>query len=195
MPLFDIPVMMPYRIDGDESGTLYPVQVRAVASGTPAAIATAEVLVDALARLHHPGQTIQVLKSRAKVGTSGRTVEGPYAYVLTRGCHIHHVDFPSRIDNQAGELLHETLAALDDPNTWALVIDCAPLTFINTTGLTTLSAHTARVRLFRVPPTIAKVFAIVGLDRIMRCESSLTSALATLVQENADADPPLPAVP
>lgn len=182
MPLFDIPVVIPYRLDNDDGGVLHPVQIRTVASGVPAALATAEVLAYAHGRLRHPGHQIQVIKERAKVGAAGPQVDGPYAYVLTRGSLIHHLSFPARIDSQAGEQLHGILEALDGRNVFGLIIDCAPLVYINTVGLTALSAHARMTQLFRVPATIAKVLEIVGLNRMIRTHANLTAALESLVQ-------------
>lgn len=181
MPLFDIPVVMPYRIDGDATGALYPIQVRAVASAVPAALATTMVLVQAMGRLHHPGRTVVVERERAKVGTVGRQIEGLYAYVFTRGSFIHHLAFPSRIDSQAGEQLAESLSAFTGTEIFGLVMDCAPLVYINTIGLTALSANTRHLHLFRVPPPIARVFEIVGLDRMVRIQPNLTRALEGMI--------------
>ncbi len=185
MPLFDIPVVMPYRLDGDTSGALYPVQIRAVASAAPAALATAELLSGTMGRLRHPGQTVIVERERAKVGITGRQVEGPYAYVLTRGSFVHHLTFPSRIDSQAGEQLTDVLGAFDRGDVYGLIMDCAPLTYINTVGLTALSAHSRHLHLFRVPPPILKVFEIVGIHRMVRLHAGFTKALEALVQEHA----------
>jgi anti-anti-sigma regulatory factor len=188
MPLFDIPVVIPYRLEGDEGGTLHPVQVRTVASGGPAALAAAEVLAMAMGQLRFPDRTIQVLRDRAKMGPIGRQINGPYAYIFTRGSLIHHIAFPARIDSQAGEFLDKTLASIGDDSAFGLVMDCAPLTFINSIGLTALSNHARNIHLFRVPASVAKVFEIVGLDRILRIHSGLQTALDALVHDRPASD-------
>lgn len=191
MPLFDIPVVIPYRLDDDDSGALYPVQVHAVASGTPAALATSEVLANTMGRLRHPGHGIVVEKDRAKVGTVGKQVEGPYAYIFTRGSFVHHLAFPARIDSQAGEQLTESLSAFSSKDIYGLVMDCAPMVYINTIGLTALSAHAEHLHLFRLPTAITKVFEIVGLDRMVHLHAGLTKALDGLVA--GQPTPPAPA--
>jgi anti-anti-sigma regulatory factor len=184
MPLFHIPVVVPYRLTDDRSEAVYPVQVAAAATTPAAALATATVLVESLTRLRHPGQDVQVLSNRAQVGKPLQALEGPYAYVLTRGHCIPLQPLPARIDEQTSETLGLILSAFDDRDTLGVIVDCAPLTAITSAGLTTLSRHARNLHLFRLPAQIAKVFTIVGLDDIIHVEPTLQACLDTLVQQH-----------
>lgn len=180
MPLFDIPVVIPFRLEGDTSDTLYPVHVRTVASGMNPALATAEVLAATLGRLRYPGRKVVVERQRAKIGSPTRQVEGPYAYVFGRGGYIHHIDLPARIENNFGEALGKLFSSCDKHNAFGVVVDCAPLTYINSSGLAAFAANSRMLILFRLPPSITKVFELVGLNRMLRILPSLTTALAEL---------------
>jgi anti-anti-sigma regulatory factor len=191
MPLFDIPVVTTYRLLDDRDGALFSVQVRTVASAEPAALAIAQVLSQALASLRHPGRRIEILPDRVKIGATGQTVDGPYAYVLTHGNHIHHLTFPSRVDSQSGEVMGNAFAGLDPKTLYGVVMDCHPLSYINTAGLASIAAHAKRLhlRLFRISDPVRKVFEIVGLLQLLRVHSSLQSALNDLVAESGAAKP------
>jgi anti-anti-sigma regulatory factor len=187
MPLLEFPVAIPYRLLDDRDGVHFLVQVRAIASGEPAAIATAQVLVKALASLHHRGKAVEVLIERTKVGAPGGQVDGPYVYVLTHGNHIHHLAFPPRIDSQSGEVMGNAFAGLDPKTLHGVVMDCHPLVYINTAGLASIAAHAKRLhlRLFRVSDPVRRVFEIVGLMQLLHVHSTLQSALDHLVNELA----------
>jgi anti-anti-sigma factor len=189
MPLFDIPVVVSYRLEDDRSGALFAVQVRTVASGEPAALAIAQVLTQALAALRHPGRRVELLNDRSKVGAVGQVIDGPYAYVLTHGNHIHHLTFPSRVDSQSGEVMGNAFAGLDPKTLYGVVMDCHPLSYINTAGLASIAAHAKRVRLrlFRISDPVRKVFEIVGLLQLLRIHPTLQAALNDLVSESAAA--------
>jgi len=191
VPLFDIPVVMPYRLRDDRDSALYSVQVNAVASSEASALAAAQALVRAHGGIKHRGHAIEVLPDRAKIGATGRQIEGPYAYVLTHGNLIHHLDFPARIDSQSGEVMGDAFAGLDPALLLGVVMDCHPLTYINTSGLASIAAHAKRIqlRLFRVSEPVRRVFQIVGLVQLLRIHADLRSALDDLIA----AQPALPA--
>jgi anti-anti-sigma regulatory factor len=173
---------MPYRLSDDRDHALYSIQVNAVASNEASAIAAAQALIRCLAQLKHPGQPVEVLPARAKVGALGRQIEGPYAYVLTHGNLIHHLDFPARIDSQSGEVMGNAFAGLDPNLLLGVVMDCNPLTYINTSGLASIAAHAKRIhlRLFRVSEPVRRVFQIVGLEKMLRIHPDLRLALDDL---------------
>jgi anti-anti-sigma regulatory factor len=187
MPLFDIPVVVPYRLRDDRDGVPCTVQVHAIASTESAALAIGTMLVAALARLHHPRRATEVLAERAKAGPPGQQVDGPYAYVLTQGNRIHHLTFPARIDSQSGESMGNAFASIDPKTLYAVLMDCHPLTYINTAGLASIAAHAKRLhlRLFRISEPVRKVFEIVGLMHMLRVHASLQGALDDLVNERA----------
>lgn len=182
---------MPYRLRESRDGILYSVQVNAVASNEASALAASQVLVRCLGTIRHRGQTVDVMPDRAKIGGVGRQIEGPYAYVLTNGNLIHHLDFPARIDSQSGEVMGNAFAGLDPNVLLGVVMDCNPLTYINTSGLASIAAHAKRIqlRLFRVSEPVRRVFQIVGLEQLLRIFPDLRSALDDLVVPPA----PLPA--
>lgn len=182
MPLFAIPVVMPYRLRDDREGVLFPVQVEAVASTTAAAVATAQTLVHRHGSLKHRGRAIETLPEHVRIGALGRMIEGPYAYVLRHGNHIHHLDFPARIDNRSGGVMGDAFAGLDPNQLLGVVMDCNPLAYINTTGLASIAAHAKRIqlRLFRVSDPVRRVFEIVGLAQLLRIFPDLRSALDDL---------------
>lgn len=182
MPLLTIPVTIPYRIADDQAGIMYPVQVDAVATKPRAALATAFVLIQAFAKLQHPGKQIQMMPERSQIGGLGAPVPGPYAYVLGTGHLIPHLPLPSRFEAASSMTLEQTLKGLPD-GLKGVVVDCAPLQYINSQSMAALAAHAGRLhlRLFRVPDHINKVLTMVGLDRIVRCTPTLQAALTDLV--------------
>ena len=182
MPLYDIPIVMPYRLRDERDGAMFSVQVNAVASSEAAAVAASQALVSSLGGLKHRGRAVETIPERVKIGSVGRQIEGPYAYVLTHGNLIHHLDFPSRIDSQSGEVMGNAFAGLDPNLLLGVVMDCNPLTYINTSGLASIAAHAKRVqlRLFRVSEPVRRVFQIVGLVQMLRIFPDLRSALEDL---------------
>ena len=189
MPLFSTPVVLPYILEGDTAGAVYPVTVQTVATAAPGALATAKVLVGGVAALRHPGHTVKVLTDRAKIGAIGAQVMGPYAYPLTRRGNLHHITFPTRIDGDQNQSFEGTFKGFDPALCFGVLMDCVHLAFINSTALGTLAAHAERVNLhiFRVPDGVLKVLAMVGFERLLPPHADLTVALAVLRQS-----PPLP---
>ncbi len=189
MPLHDIPVVIPYRLSGDPGNVLYPLQVHTVASGEAAALATAKLLTHTIANLRHPGRIVEVVSERAKCGQPTRQVDGPYAYVLTVGSHIHHLDFPARIDSQSGEVMGDAFAGLDPTTLHGVVMDCHAMTYINTAGLASIAGHAKRLhlRLFRVSEPVRRVFEIVGLTQLLRIMPTLQAALDDLDSDHKSA--------
>jgi hypothetical protein len=189
MTLSVISVVVPYQL-GAETATA-SVQVSAVTENAAGAQAVAQQLAQAWAALHHPGRAPSVRPGRAKVPATPVPVDGPFAYVLSRHNHIHHLAFPARIDGIPGERLGHQLAGLDDKLVYGLAMDCAQLEYINTVGLTGLANHVKRLRLhlYQVPSTICKVLDIVGLSRLLQMHDNLAQALAGIVADQAGGGP------
>ena len=186
MPLYSIPVAVAYQLEDDSNGIPYAIGIQSVGTGPQAAQAISLVLTKALIAMRHPGKQAKILQDRLKIGQLGPQVEGPYAYVFTRGNHINQLAFPARIDQDRGSHLEEAFAGLDGATTLGVLVDCIHLTYINSTGLGAFAAHAARLnmRLFRVSDPIAKVFEITGLTRAVPAYQDLPSALAALVRES-----------
>jgi len=184
MPLYAVPVVVPYALDDDPDGASYTVSEQAVATTPQAGQAVAQVLVKALIQIRHPGVAAHLTTDRIKVGHPGPVVEGPYAYVITRGNHLNHVVFPSRIDQSRGAELDQILTGLDDGSVLGVLMDGIHLTYINSSGLAALAAHSQRLnlRFFRVSEAIQKVLEITSLTRVVPTYADLTSALAALVR-------------
>jgi anti-anti-sigma regulatory factor len=184
VPFFDIPVIVPYRLEADAAVT-YSLQVQAVASGPQAASAVAAVITASLARWRHGGQAIAVLGDRIRIGPASRQVDGPYAYVLGRGNHVAHLTFPSRLDNEAGERMGSMFAALDESGLHGLIMDCHLLTSINTAGLVSIATHARRLHLhlMRLTGGVRKVFEIVRLDHLVPLHDTIQQALDDLERE------------
>lgn len=186
MPLYSIPVAVAYQIEDDPQGIPYGIGIQSVGTSQQAAQAISLVLTKALFTMRHPGKQVKILLDRLKIGQLGPQVDGPYAYVFTRGNHINQLVFPARIDQDRGTHLEEALAGLDADTTLGVLVDCIHLAYINSTGLAAFAAHAGRLnmRLFRVSDPIAKVFEITGLTRTVPAYQDLPSALAALVRES-----------
>jgi anti-anti-sigma factor len=184
MPLFSIPVAVAYQIDGDPQEITHAVGVQAVGTSGQAAQAVSLVLTKALIQMRHPGSTARILQERVKVGQPSAQIDGPYAYVFTKGSHINQLVFPSRIDQDRGSHLDQALTGIETSHTLGLLVDCIHLAYINSTGLGALAAHAQRLnmRLFRVSDPIAKVLEITGLTRAIPAYQDLPSALTELVR-------------
>jgi anti-anti-sigma regulatory factor len=181
VPLHDFPVIMPYRAANQPDDILRPLQIQTVASEPRAALAAAQVIANALAALQSPsGATI--VNDSVKVGQSGRVIDGPYAYILTKSNRVLHYSFPARIDSEAGEAMGNFFAGLDVTNLFGVIMDCHLLTYINTSGLASLAAHAGRTRLqlFRVSEPVRRVFEIVGLVHLLKIHNSLSDAVIAL---------------
>ncbi len=185
MPLYAIPVAVSYQLEDDPQSIPYGIGIQSVGTSQQAAQAVSLVLTKALVAMRHPGKQIRLLQDRIKIGQLGPQIDGPYAYVFTRGNHINQLVFPSRIDQDRGSHLDEAFSGLDSQTTLGMLVDCIHLTYINSTGLAAFAAHAGRLnmRLFRVSDPIAKVFEITGLTRAVPAYQDLPSALAALVRE------------
>jgi anti-anti-sigma regulatory factor len=185
MPLYDVPVVLPYRLRDDPDGALYSIQVRTIASNAKVALSISQALVQTLATLRHPDRAIEVLSDRAKIGVIGQQIDGPYAYVINRGSHIHSLQFPARIDSHSGEIMGNAFAGIDTTTLYCVLMDCYQLSYINTAGLASIAGHTKRLRLrlFRLSDPLRKVLEIVGLMRVLNVHPTLSSALADLIAE------------
>lgn len=183
MPLHRIPVTVPYTLVGDPDASLFTVQVDTVATAPTGAIATAQVLVEAQARMRHPGRGARVVTERVRVGAVGPQVTGLYAYVLSNGFHIGHLDFPARLEQTAAQELSDSLAGLDQRNLFGVVADCVYLAYISSMGLAALASHAqkVRLRLIRPSPSVVKVLDMVGLQRFVPCFPDLPKATEDLV--------------
>jgi anti-anti-sigma factor len=183
MPLHRIPVTVPYVLVGDPTASLFTVQVDAVATSPTGAIATAQVLVEALARMRHPGRGARVASDRVRVGTIGAQVSGFYAYVLANSFHIAHLDFPSRIDQTAAQQLADTFTGIDQRNLYGILADCVYLNYLGSMGLAAVASNAQRVRLRLIRPSegVLKVLDMVGLRKMVPCFPDLPKACEDLV--------------
>jgi len=183
MPLHKIPVTVPYTLVGDPTASLFTIQVDTVATSATGAIATAQVLVEALARMRHPGQGAKVVSDRVRVGAIGAQVSGLYAYVLTNSFHIAHLDFPARLEQDAAQQLADTFTGIDQRNLYGLIADCVYLSYISSMGVAALASNAQRVRLRLIRPTpgLLKVLEMVGLTRMVPSFPDLPKACDDLV--------------
>jgi anti-anti-sigma factor len=185
MPLHQIPVIVPYRLDDDADGVQYTISVQAVGTQPPAAQAVAQVLVRALAQIRHGDHPIKLIADRIQVGHPTGEINGPYAYVLAHGAQIGLLNFPARIDQDHGQLVGQMLEGLDSKQVHGVLFDAIHLTYINSLGLAALAGHATRLnlRLFRASNPIAKVIEITGLTRQIPMYPDLPSALGELVRK------------
>jgi anti-anti-sigma regulatory factor len=183
MPLFCIPVTVPYTLVGDPEASLFTVQVDTVATSPTGAIATAQVLVEALARMRHPGRGAHVASDRIRIGPVGVPVTGFYVYVLANGFHIPHLDFPDRIDQDAAKGLADSLGAIDTRNLFGVIADAVYLHYVSSMGIAALASNAARVRLRLLRPAaaIVKILDMVGLSRLVPVFPDLPKACDDLV--------------
>ena len=183
MPLHKIPVTVPYTLVGDPAASLFTMQVDAVATSPTGAIATSQVLVEALARMRHPGRGARVASDRIRVGAIGEQVTGLYVYVLSNGYHIPHLAFPARLEQEAAQRLSDTLAGLDARNLYGVIADCVYLNYISSMGIAALvsNAQRVRLRLMRPSASVVKVLDMVGLSRMTPCFPDLPKACEDLV--------------
>ncbi len=185
MPLFTIPVMLPFQVEGADAQVI-PVQVTAAASSTPAALATAQVLVAAYTRARLPGVKVRLMVDKARIGQPGPQVSGLYAYTFGRGPQIHQLTFPGRLDLDEGHHLGESLKGLDAKSLIGVVFDCHALTYLNSTALAAFAGHAERLNLhlFRVSEPVKKVFELVGITNLVPIHPDLQSALVDLVNRS-----------
>jgi anti-anti-sigma factor len=183
MPLHKFSVTVPYALIGDPTAALFTIHVDAVATSPTGAIATSQVLVEALARMRHPGQGAKVLSERVRVGSIGTQVVGMYAYVLTNSFRISHLDFPARLEQEGAQQLADTLAGLDQRNLYGILADCVYLSYISSMGIAALASNAQRVRLRLIRPNagVLKVLEMVGLLRMIPCFPDLPRASDDLV--------------
>jgi anti-anti-sigma regulatory factor len=184
MPLHSVPVVIPYALDDDPEGPSFSVSVQAVGTTVQAGQAVAQVLVRALIQIRHPGARAHLVVDRIKVGGLGPAIEGPYAYVLSRGNHLNHLVLPSRIDQDRGSQLDQILSGLDEASVHGVLLDGIHLSYINSTGLGALAGHAQRLNLraFRLSEAIQKVLEITNLSIVVPTYPDLTSALAALTR-------------
>ncbi len=185
MPLYAIPVVVPYQLDDDPDGVAYTIAVKAIGTQAQAAKAVAQVLVRALIQIRHGERPGRVLQDRVQVGAPGAQVDGPYAYVFTRGNLIGQLTLPPRIDQDLGVVVGQTFEGLDHHQVHGVLLDAIHLTYINSLGLAAFAAHSVRLnlRMFRVSDPIAKVVEITGLTRTIPMYPDLPSALGELVRK------------
>ncbi|MBA3549888.1 MAG: STAS domain-containing protein [Planctomycetes bacterium] len=175
-----IPVTVPYGV-GDDPATGV-VQVEAVARDATAAQRVAGELATTWLRLRHPELDAAPRPGRARIGAGGEPVDGAYAYVFSKRDHIHRLAFPRRIDGSAGNVLGQVLAGLDETQVFAVVFDLGGLDYVNTIGLSSLVAHSKRLRILisGASPTVRQVFEAIGLDRVLPVHRDLPAALGSL---------------
>jgi anti-anti-sigma regulatory factor len=183
MPLHRIPVTVPYTLVGDATASLFTVQVDTVATAPTGAIATAQVLVEALARMRHPGRGAKVVTERVRVGAVGSQVSGLYAYVLANSFAIARLEFAARIDQEAAQQLADTFAGIDQRNLFGILADAVYLNYVSSMGLAAIASNAQRVRLRLIRPQegVLKVLDMVGLRRMVPCFPDLPKACDDLV--------------
>jgi len=88
------------------------------------------------------------------------------------------------VDVLTAPLLHEALSTMMADGETSVFVDLANVTFIDSTGLTALVvAHRhldeagGELRLVSVPPTIANLFALVGLDERFGIDAAVTRSV------------------
>jgi anti-anti-sigma factor len=88
--------------------------------------------------------------------------------------------------DSAPALSAELNTALDDQQTAAIVVDCAGMSFCDSTGLNALLAARLRaegqgvgLRLAAIPTTTSRMFAITGADTVFQLYPDVAAALAT----------------
>jgi len=184
MPLHTIPIVIPWQLGSGPQAVNHTTGVQAVATTPQAALAVAKLLVQALAAMRHPGQTITVDLERAKIGAVGPEVHGLYAYIFGMGSTISQINFPGRIDQDAGSRLHQSLEGIDATRTVGLLMDCVLLSYINSSGLAALAGAGQRLNLhlFRLPAPVLKVFQMTGIDRLVPNHADLNTAVAVMIK-------------
>jgi anti-anti-sigma factor len=177
-------VVFPYQVVGADTTSIPTVQVNAIAASTEIAQEEAKQVASAWVMMRHPGKQFQFSAGRTKP-MSDKPVEGPFAYVLSHRSQIQTLQFPSHVDDRAGERLKTTLSALKEDVLYGVVMDLGQLGYINSIGLTGIATNVQRLhlQLYRVPDNVKKVLAMVGLDRFLPIHPDLSSALARLVQD------------
>ncbi len=194
MPLQNFPVVLPYRYEGEPVDQFHAGQAHVLASGPPAALATAQVLVSVQAILRQPGRKPLPESNRARIGSPGATFDGLYAYVITRNGPIHHLDFSARLDQDHGAKLGDVLRGLDASQLFGVVFDCQRLTYLNTMALASLAGNAERLHLHacRLSDPIRKVFEMVGINNVIGLHADLQNALAALIRELRTVKTPVP---
>jgi anti-anti-sigma regulatory factor len=184
MLLNALPVVIPYKLPGNTE-TVFTVQVDTLAACDGDAVGEARALVEAWLNLRHPGVAINLMASRAKLGTAAEQPAGPLLYFLSPLNHIHSLLLPPRIDNEPGERLGETLSGLDASAIFGVVMDCTHLTYINTAGLASLASQVKRLRIHvhSLPDSVRTVLEIVGLLDLLHVHPDRESALRALVAD------------
>lgn len=186
MPLYAIPVVVPYRCSDDANPPLFNLHVEAVSSTPERAVSTAKGLAHLVGQLRHGGPPLQVYRERASVARPRSAVNGPYAYLLLRTDRIPHLAFPQRFDERGSQDLHEALNALDENLVLGLLMDLAPLTYISSSGLAVMVEQSRRLNLhcFRVPENILHVINVTGIDRHLHLHTDIRGAMDGLLHSH-----------
>lgn len=182
MPLYSIPVVMPYRIDLDDGAPMYNLHVETVASSRKAALSTAKALCKLVSMLNFGEPARDILVERAQVGELVHQVVGPYCYILTKSQHVPNLSFPPRLDRESSLTLLESFKGISTKHVHGVLMDCAPLTFIDSSAMSALASCTKlhNLQLFRVSEPIMKIFTIVGLHKVLPIHNEITGAMDAL---------------
>ncbi len=176
-------VFLPFKVDVSNMAPVYSLQVDAVASNARNALATAQVLLRAVAPLRCGGPASKVLFDRATVSDPGPRVVGPYAYLITKGLRVTQVACPARIEGDNCQQFEDILKSLKSDVVDAIYLDLAPVQFIASTGLAVLLDQSRRIPLHicRVPTNVNKVLQITGIDKHLRLYADLKQAVEATV--------------
>lgn len=190
MPLYSIPVALPYRTDLDAGAPIYNVQIETVASSREAALSTAKALCKLTSYIRFGEPARDMLTERALVGEVQNQVVGPYCYIITKCQRIPHLSFPPRLDKDASATMIESFKGLQAKMVDGILMDCAPLTYIDSSSMSALAScsKTHNLQLFRVLDPIMKIMTIVGLNKILPIHADINSAMDALLH-NAQQQP------
>ena len=183
MPLYSIPIMLPYRMEAHANAPVYSLQVEAVASSAAAGLSTAKALCKLIAFMRFGEAPREILSERAMVGALRNQVIGPYIYVITKSQRIPHLSFPPRLDHEASQNLLESIKGLDKRFVDGLLMDCAPLTYLDSSSMSALNscAQSMNFQMFRVSEPIMKILTLVGLHKVLPIHHDITTAMDALV--------------
>lgn len=184
MPLYSIPVVLPYRVHSDEHAPVYSLHVDTVASDKKVALNTAKALAKAMSMLRYGELPCEIMTERAMVGSPQGQVIGPYIYVFTKSQRIPHLCFPPRLDGDSAHTITGSLEGLEPQLINGLIMDCAPMTSIDSSSMGILAKYAGpkNMHLFRVPEPIMKILTLVGLHTVLPIHSDIGSALDAMIQ-------------
>lgn len=192
MSLSSYAVVLPFQPQAAQPGEMPSLSMHAVASTPRNALAVASTFVDTCCRRQFACPVQTAFYERARIGHAQDHIGQPYAYALGRSNHVATIPFPKRLDEEQTQLLHLRITGLVAGGADTILIDAAMLQFLDsyaaatlgTLGKLTTNSQRLAIHFFRPSPPIRKVFAIVGLDKLLGLHDSLPQALAALRQRS-----------